>query len=61
MLKTIRMDKIKQFLGQNHIYVLLAVVFVLMSVSAPNFLTPYNLMVVMKGMSLNALVAIGGF
>ena len=50
---------IKRIIEDNRIYVILIVVFGIMSLSAPGFLTSVNIMTIFKGMSLYALVAIG--
>ena len=47
------------WIDRNRIYLLLAAVLVGMSVFAPKFLNAYNLTVITKAASLNALVAIG--
>ncbi len=50
---------IRQSLGEHRIYLLLAAVFGLMAYTAPNFLTWNNQTAIMKGMSLQALPAVG--
>ena len=49
----------RQRLGENRIFLLLAVVFLIMACGAPGFLTSGNQAAVLKGMSLNVLAAIG--
>ena len=56
---SLRPHRLLGWIDRYRIYVLLAAVLVCMSAFAPKFLNLYNLTVVMKGASLNALVAIG--
>ena len=46
-------------LADNRIFVMLAVVFTVMTVIAPHFLTAHNQTTIMKGMSLNVLPVVG--
>ncbi|MDF2613138.1 MAG: permease component of ribose/xylose/arabinose/galactoside ABC-type transporter [Clostridia bacterium] len=55
------MDKKKLLnkLDYYRIYIIFAIVFILMSLFAPNFLNVFNIVNILKGMSLNAMVAVG--
>ncbi|MEW8959581.1 MAG: ABC transporter permease [Moorella sp. (in: firmicutes)] len=52
-------NKLYQVINNYRIYFLCVLVFLVMSVFVPNFLSIYNLTNILKGMSLNAMVAIG--
>jgi ribose/xylose/arabinose/galactoside ABC-type transport system permease subunit/ABC-type sugar transport system substrate-binding protein len=47
------------FLDNNRALLMLIMLFTLLSVFAPNFLTTHNITAILKGASLNAIVAIG--
>jgi ribose/xylose/arabinose/galactoside ABC-type transport system permease subunit len=47
------------FIDNNRIYLLLIIVFIFMSVAAPNFFTVFNLTNILRGTCLGALAAIG--
>lgn len=51
--------KIMSKLDHNRIYLIFIIIFIFMSLFAPNFLNRYNMITILKGMSLNAMVAIG--
>ncbi|MDI1335828.1 MAG: substrate-binding domain-containing protein [Lacunisphaera sp.] len=51
--------RLREIFGENRIVVLLLLIFGLMAVIAPNFLTTQNLTTIMKGMSLNLLPVAG--
>lgn len=46
-------------IGQNRIYVIFIVVFIIMSVTAPNFFNAFNITTIMGTMMLNSIVVIG--
>lgn len=54
-----RAGTIKNFAGENRIWLLLALIFAVMGAAAPRFLTAYNLTAILKNVSLNALAATG--
>ena len=54
-----RLRRVGSWLGEQRIYVLLAVTMLVLSAWAPKFLNHYNLTVIAKSASLNALVAVG--
>ncbi|WP_054937948.1 ABC transporter permease [Moorella stamsii] len=51
--------KVYQVINNYRIYFLCGLVFIAMAIFVPNFLTPYNITNILKGMSLNAMVAVG--
>ena len=54
-----RLNRGLQWAGEQRIYLLLAVTLLVMSLWAPKFVNLYNLTIIAKSMSLNALVAAG--
>jgi ribose/xylose/arabinose/galactoside ABC-type transport system permease subunit len=52
-------EKTLTFIDRNRIFILFAVVFVVMGLAAPRFLTPFNLTTIMRTMAMNATAAIG--
>lgn len=54
-----RAGTVKNFVGENRIWLLLALIFAVMGLAAPGFLNTYNLTAILKNVSLNALAATG--
>ena len=50
---------ITKFLDNNRALMMLVILFAFLSAFAPNFLTTHNITTILKGASLNAIVAIG--
>ena len=48
-----------RFIDKNRIYIIFAALFIFMTAFAPNFFNTFNLTNILRGMSLNAMVAIG--
>ncbi|MEA4847602.1 MAG: ABC transporter permease [Clostridiaceae bacterium] len=59
MRKQIKNINIADFIDSNRIYMLLILVFLFMSLAAPNFFTVFNLTNILRGASLGALACIG--
>ena len=59
MLKKTSRFNIAGFLDSNRALLMLIILFSALSAFAPNFLTTYNITTILKGASLNAIVAIG--
>ncbi|MBN1836832.1 MAG: ABC transporter permease [Spirochaetales bacterium] len=51
--------KLSSVINDNRIYIMLAIVFVLMAIIAPNFLNLFNIANILKGATLCAIVAVG--
>jgi ribose transport system permease protein len=54
-----KINRISQIINSYRIYFLFIIVFVTMALFAPNFFNTFNLTNILKGASLNAMVAIG--
>jgi len=59
MMRDMDTKKILNKLDYYRIYMILAVIFILMCLFAPNFFNTFNIINILKGMSLNAMVAVG--
>jgi ribose transport system permease protein len=59
MRKLSRNINVADFIDSNRIYLLVILVFLFMSLSAPNFFTTFNLTNILRGTSLGALACIG--
>jgi len=59
MLKQPGNYSLRSFLNSNRALLMLAVLFLMLSLFAPNFFSAHNITTILKGASLNAIVAIG--
>lgn len=59
MRKTLKLITSQSFIDSNRIYFIFALLFIFMTFTAPNFFNVFNLTNILRGMSLNAMAAIG--
>ena len=52
-------DRLTYTLNEHRALLMLTALFVLLALTAPKFLTTYNMLTILKGASLNGIVAIG--
>ena len=59
MLKQSAGFNLRIFLNNNRALLMLVILFLVLSLFAPNFFSVHNITTILKGASLNAIVAIG--